>query len=104
MVTPYLLGWYINRSPGTNVHVILEQYKPTEYTFGDQTNATAPDEGNSTFENSQVLPPDPAEDNDTGHSRLPGATGTRRRRLFIFSANDKVALRTQMLDTGTSQH
>lgn len=26
------------------------------------------------------------------------------RRLFIFSANDKIALRTQIRDIGTSQH
>lgn len=109
MVKPYLLGWYVNGHTGTNVHAILEKYEPTVHNVGDQTNSITLDNGHSTIENSNGLPSDTAEDNNIDHlaaiqdiSRLPGSTGTRRRRLFIFSANDKVALRRQMLDTGTS--
>ena len=104
-------GWYVNRYIGTNVHVILEQYKATENNVGDQINATTHVNGHSDFENVNVPFSDATKANNMDEvaaiedlAELPGSTDSRRRHIFIFSANDKDALKTQMLDTGTSHH
>ena len=98
---PYSLGWYINGDLGTNVHVILEEYKPAGHSAGDETNAINRVKGASSLERCN----DPSS--NIGETKnvdeVPGSIETRRRRLFIFSAHEKAALRTQMLDIGTSQ-
>ena len=85
---------------GTNVHVILEQYKPaTSLDGGDQINGTTPHgicNGASR---------DTAEANNIdgiAMTQAPDNAESQTRRIFVFSANDKVALETQVRDIGTS--
>ena len=99
---PYSLGWSINGYVGTNVHVILEQYKPAGHSAGDEANASNGVNDSSSLEvcNDPSFKIGEAKNVD----EVPGSVETRRRRLFIFSASDKAALRTQMLDIGTPQN
>ena len=88
---PYLLGWFIDNYIGTNVHVILEQYKSAAgLNGGDQCNGSSRDTAK-------------ANDIDgIAATQTPGHSESQTRRVFVFSANDKVALETQMRDIGTS--
>ena len=78
----------------------MEQYKPAGHSAGDETNASNRVNGSSSLEICNDLSLNIGEARNV--DEVPGSTETRRR-LFIFSANDKAALRTQMLDIGTSQ-
>ena len=85
---------------GTNVHVILEQYKPaTSLDGGEQINGTTPHGicNGSSHDTSEA-------NNIDGNAatQTPGYSESPTRRVFVFSANDKVALETQMRDIGTS--
>ena len=98
---PYSLGWYVNGDLGTNVHVILEEYKPAGHSIGDGTNGINRVKSPSSLERCNDPSSNMGETKNV--DEVPGSIETRRRRLFIFSAHEKAALKTHMLDIGTSQ-
>lgn len=81
----FLLSCHTDDSAGTNAHVILEQYKPAEYTA----------ESHKTDGESVIR--------ETFDSQAQSSITESKRRLFILSANDKVTLETQMSDLGKSR-
>ena len=84
-----LLGWLINDCIGTNVHVILEQYKPA-------TGLNREDQRNPILDAAEGK-----NKNGIAATEVRGFSESGRRRIFVFSANDKVALKAQMRDIGT---
>ena len=84
----HLLCCIINDYIGTNVHVILEQYKPaTGLNGGERINFL------NTAEAKKI--------DGIASTQKRGFSESGRRRVFVFSANDKVALKTQMRNIGT---
>ena len=111
MISHPLSGRQVDDSIGTNVHVILEEYQPDVYNGRDLQNASTHVDGFAGAQMSKSLSLDGEESHkvngtDTARSLKAKAISLQhsRRRLFVFSANDKSALVTQMHDICMLQH
>lgn len=81
---------------GTNVHVILEQYKPADY--GDEYRQNGTIHANGHPVDTVEAPKTNGIISTQNSSRPLVSVECSRRRLFILSASDKIALRKQMHD------
>ncbi|KAL8659558.1 MAG: hypothetical protein Q9202_007068 [Teloschistes flavicans] len=77
--------WKLKTSPGTNVHVIVEGYSPESSTH----------QSNAVNGHTSDVPSEPTKVN--GYEKV-DASLAMRRKLFVFSAQDKNSLQQQMED------
>ena len=86
---------------GSNAHVILDQYEPWKTHQAPTQNGTTVKNG---IPNNPVLSQGMKAKNDHQPNFVNHMESSLCRRLFTFSANDKLSLKTQMADTGENYY